>query len=154
MERGSFLTALSTKRSPDRDFIACVWLTVHRMFKCGLFHLTHTPINLMKMRLKPKVAHMQVKDLWFRLAGSPDSTVLYCFSSVFELPKNIRQLEIILGLGNKDKAYKRLNLIKREWRSYITMSRPLCDSEKLIRAHWEAWKWGFPALQCGFCQVA
>lgn len=121
------------ERSPDRDFIACVCdLQSTGCLNADCF-IWPTPQSIWWKWDLPKVAHIQVKILGFKSARSPDSTVLYCFSSVFELPKNIRQLEIILGLGNKDKVYKRLsNIIKRNGDHISLCHDSLCDSEKLI----------------------
>ena len=116
------------------------------MFQCGLLHLTHTPINLMKMRLATGCTHAS-KDSGFKSAHSPDSTVLHCFPSVFELPKNVRQLEIILGLGNKYEVYKRLsNVIKRNGDHISLCHDSLCDSEKLILCALGSLKMRFPCI--------
>ena len=58
MEGGPFPAALSTKREALTVtlLLVCVF-TVHRMFKCILFHLIHTVINLMKTRLAKSHIH-------------------------------------------------------------------------------------------------
>lgn len=121
------------ERSPDLDFIACVC----DLQSTGCLNLDYfiwpTPQSVWWKWGLPKVTHVQVKILGLKSACSPDSTVLYCFSSVFELPKNRRQLEIIVGLGNKDKVYKRLsNVIKRNGDHISLCHDSLCNSEKLI----------------------
>lgn len=111
------------KPSPWFFLLVCLLqFTAHRMFKCRLFHSIHTIINLIKMKHAKCHKHAS-KDSRIKISSQSRLYDIILLWSVFELPKNIRQLESILGSGNKDKVYKRLsNVIKKEWESYITMS--------------------------------
>lgn len=73
------------------------------------------------------------KDSRIKISSQTRLYYVILLGSVFERPKNIRQVEITLGSGNKGKIYKRLpNVIKRNRDHVSVYHDSLCDSEKLI----------------------
>lgn len=69
MEGGPFPAVLSTKREALTVTLLLVYVfTVHRMFKCRLFHLIHTVLTLMKMRLAKSHIHTS-KDSGIKISS-------------------------------------------------------------------------------------